>query len=203
MFDDTELTAFQVKVQRIPNGSLLWSGKLPGVEDSQIILVVRDRNVFASIYLPARAGKRNERIIYQIRPVDQAIGRTEPGGMLSKGAKASSTPDPSPMHVIREIYCGWKTANGVRGEEGKIIELVNLERAADGIPVLQFESLMSSPSHRATIIDPDFTQIGVGHTVSLTGAYHHFWAQEFGAGDQRERTSSLGAADSRRIVLSF
>jgi len=242
LFDDIELTAIRVKARRTSDGSLIWSGKLAGVEDGQIILVAQSRNIFASIYLPAKTGNGNDLIIYQIRPEEQAISA---GGMLSKGAKTSSAASHSPMHVIREIHYGWKTAGGVPDEEGKLIELVNLERAVDGIPVLQFndklaaaarrhaqdmaqydycshdrrdgrefwqsirasgyptsklaenvaaglatpeetfESLMSSPLHWANIIDPEFTQIGVGHAVGPTGVYHHFWAQEFGAGVQR------------------
>jgi len=260
LFDDTELTAIRVKARRTSSGALLWSGKLVGVEDSQVILVAESRNVFASIYLPAKTGTMNDRIIYQIRPEDQA---TSSGGMLSKGAKTSSDAFLSPMHVIREIHYGCQTVDGVPDAEGKIIELVNLERAADGIPVLQFndklaatarghaqdmalydycshdrrdgrqfwqsirasgypvsklaenvaaglttpeeafESLMGSSPHRANIKDPEFTQIGVGHAVSANGVYHHFWAQEFGAGMQQQRASMLSAADLRRKAFGF
>ncbi|OQZ06623.1 MAG: hypothetical protein B6D36_04035 [Planctomycetes bacterium UTPLA1] len=37
---------------------------------------------------------------------------------------------------------------------------------------------MASPGHRANILDPDFTEIGLA--VKLGGADGPFWVQEFG-----------------------
>lgn len=255
LFDDTEVTTTRVKARKTSTGSFLYSGKLAGVEGGQIILVAVNRNVYASIYLPVKSGARDDRIIYQIRPEDQRVG-----GALSKGTKVSSS---SPVHVIREIHYSWKTTGGAPDNEGKILELVNLERAADGIPILQyddkltsaarghaqdmaqydycshnrrdgsqfwqsiratgyasskvaenvaagistpeeaFESLMASPTHRANIINAQFTQIGVAHAASRTGVYHNFWAQEFGAGTQKERPSMLSAAEPNRLAFGF
>lgn len=37
---------------------------------------------------------------------------------------------------------------------------------------------MSSPGHRANILEPDFTEIGIG--IRTGGAYGTYWVQEFG-----------------------
>jgi len=278
LFDDVRLIASQTKVQKGRNGCLMWTGRVSGVEGGQIVLVVLNRKVFSSIYLPAS--------VIQIRPEGEEIFLK---GAQHTGAGAGgrdSLCGVSPSYLIRELKSGlqvdgreWSTEGTVRTvsaksflspfakggesagaplsfEERKIIELVNLEREAEGVSVLQFndrlaeaarshardmamhnysshdrrdgrkfwqsvfdngypvskcgeniavgqatpeeafECLISSPGHRANIIDPDFTQIGVGHAISPTSAFHYFWTQEFGAGDKRERTLRQGAAHS-------
>ncbi len=37
---------------------------------------------------------------------------------------------------------------------------------------------MNSSGHRANILDPDFTHIGVGYASSNSG-YRHYWVQMF------------------------
>ncbi len=267
MFGDAPVIASPVKMRRIRNGSVLWTGKIVGVENSRIVLVVQNRDIFASIYLPGS--------IFQIRPARSAIGRKEAGEGLRADAGGAQQ-----LHIVRELKCGWK-ADGQLGpasrdggllnrvppglvlqaEERRIIELVNLERAAEGAPMLQysdrlaavaqdharemalhdymshdrrdgrefwrsvfdsgypvskcaenvaagqgtpeeaFESLMSSPRHRANIMDSDFNQIGVGHAVNPNSSFHYFWAQEFGAGLGKGKLSSRRDAEHLPIGL--
>ncbi|MGA2403215.1 MAG: CAP domain-containing protein [Syntrophobacteraceae bacterium] len=229
LFNDVMLIASQTKVQRGRNGALLWTGKLAGVKKGQIVLVVQNRKVYASIYLPSTT--------FQIRPMEGGIH-------LIRELKAVSA------------FSNDRSAI-VLSDERKIIELVNLERGTEGLPTLQyndrlaatarghaldmalrdysshdrrdgrkfyecvfesgypiskcgeniavglatpeeaFEGLISSPGHRANIMDSDFTQMGVGHVVSPTSAFHHFWTQDFGAGDKPEWSGpKLGAAHS-------
>ena len=41
-------------------------------------------------------------------------------------------------------------------------------------------SWMQSPGHRSNILSPDFCEIGIGHVLSATGNFRHYWAQDFG-----------------------
>jgi uncharacterized protein YkwD len=52
-------------------------------------------------------------------------------------------------------------------------------------PEMVVDKWMQSPGHRANILDPNFTEIGIGyyHLANDTGTinYHHYWTQNFGA----------------------
>ncbi len=39
---------------------------------------------------------------------------------------------------------------------------------------------LNSPGHRANILSPDYCELGIGHAVSSTSKYRHFWTQDFG-----------------------
>ncbi len=39
---------------------------------------------------------------------------------------------------------------------------------------------LQSPGHRANLLSPDYSEIGIGHVVSAVSKYHHFWTQDFG-----------------------
>lgn len=70
------------------------------------------------------------------------------------------------------------------------------ENVAAGIatPEEAFECLLSSPEHRANIMNSDFTQIGVSDAVNMASGYRYFWAQEFGAASTKsEQTARLSA----------
>jgi uncharacterized protein YkwD len=41
-------------------------------------------------------------------------------------------------------------------------------------------SWMQSPGHRSNILSPEFCEIGIGHVLSATGNFRHYWAQDFG-----------------------
>jgi uncharacterized protein YkwD len=40
---------------------------------------------------------------------------------------------------------------------------------------------MDSPGHRANILAPDATEVGLGHTYNAGARFGHYWALEFGA----------------------
>jgi uncharacterized protein YkwD len=41
---------------------------------------------------------------------------------------------------------------------------------------------MASEGHRANILNPDYTDIGVGYVYRADGAWHHFWTMDLAAG---------------------
>lgn len=272
LFGDVRLIASREEERRDHKGFLLWTGKVEGAEDGKMVLVVRNGLVFASIYLPSS--------IIQIRPEEAATGHEGSGLPGGPDGRKDSGCGASLQYIIRKLKYTRNTENKGRRTEGiavlpsrdrdypdgsrktilagwarRMVELVNLERAADGVPVLEysgrlaaaardhaqdmalhdycahdlsdgrkfwqnvfdsgypvsevgenlavglatpeeaFECLISSPGHRANIIDSEFTQIGVGRAVNMASTYRYFWAQEFGAGlRKREWTSRLSAA---------
>ena len=46
-----------------------------------------------------------------------------------------------------------------------------------------FDAWMSSPSHRANILDPDYEACGFGFLANYDGISDYYWAQEFGYAD--------------------
>ncbi|MDR3569068.1 MAG: CAP domain-containing protein [Syntrophobacteraceae bacterium] len=229
LFDDLRLTARQEKEQK-DSGLLVWSGKIEGAGGGKLVLVVREGFLYASVYLRSS--------IIQIRPV-AALAR-----------------EASRDYVVRELACPGKSSSSAPREgvcpdggsgsgptpgEIRLIELVNLEREADGLRVLglssrlteaarrhardmarhdccshelstgeqfyenvfesgyptstvgenlavgyatpeeTFECMFASPEHRSNIMNPRYTQIGVGEVFDATGRYRYFWAQEFGS----------------------
>jgi len=56
------------------------------------------------------------------------------------------------------------------------------ENVAAGQPDPQsvMRSWMGSEGHRANILNPDFTEIGVGYQTNGNSTYTHYWAQVFG-----------------------
>ena len=42
------------------------------------------------------------------------------------------------------------------------------------------QAWMSSPTHRANILAPDATEVGLGHAFKSGARYGHYWALEFG-----------------------
>lgn len=43
-----------------------------------------------------------------------------------------------------------------------------------------FSNWMASPGHRRNILNPAFTEIGIGYAASSQGAYGTYWVQTFG-----------------------
>jgi len=39
---------------------------------------------------------------------------------------------------------------------------------------------MNSPGHRANILSPEFTEIGIAYTVNPNDKFRHYWVQDFG-----------------------
>jgi uncharacterized protein YkwD len=227
LFADLRLTARQKHKQTDSSGLLVWTGAVEGARGGRLVLVVREGLLYVSVYLPSS--------IIQIRPV-MALTRQD-----------------SRDYVVRELASPWRSGSSAEtvcphcsgseltpGEK-RLIELVNLEREADGLRVLgcsrrlteaarrhardmarhdtcshelstgerfyenvfatgypasmvgenlavgyatpeeTFECMFASPEHRGNIMNPHYTQIGVGEIIDPSGCYGHFWAQEFGA----------------------
>jgi len=243
LFDDIRVNALREAVQKGRNGAFVWSGKIAGGENGRLVLSLRDAKVYASIYLGFRT--------FQIRPLEggQAGGlsivRELDTRKIERAGKESATAGVAKLEMQL-----------LPPDERKIIELVNLERSTEGLPLLAyndklattarghaqdmalhdysshdrrdgrkfwqsvfdsgypiskcgeniavgpskpeeiFEALISSHDHRVNIMDPDFREIGVGHSVSPTGTLRHFWAQEFGAaGAKRARNDTLSDSE--------
>jgi uncharacterized protein YkwD len=253
LFDDLKLTAFKTNAQSGGNGAFLWTGKIAGVEEGRVVLVVLASRVFASIYLPFST--------LQVRPTEGALHLIRELELPSAPSWGHESGQATP---IGSIGTGSASAapKGTKPEGSRLIELVNLERAAEGLRLLEydnrlasaardhaqdmarhnyyshdrldghkfwfslfdsgypvskcgeniavglateeeaFECLISSPSHRANIMDPDFRQIGVGHSVSATGTFHYFWVQNFGAGSLSKANSGKEKALDREKTLS-
>jgi hypothetical protein len=124
LFDDVQLQAKRNKTQMGSHGSLLWTGALYGAESGSVVLVARDRRVSADIFLPSG--------IYQIRPL---------GGDL---------------HLVRRISdrtgAGMETIPpGMPADEWKMIELVNRERAAEGLQSLRYNDVLAMVSRNHAV----------------------------------------------------
>lgn len=104
------------------------------------------------------------------------------------------TADPSLMQAAQE-YAGWMARTGcfshncgpipdmterleVAGYAGWAAVAENIAMGYE-TPESVVTSWMSSPGHRANILDPNLRDIGVG--LALGGSSGSYWAQEFGA----------------------
>ncbi|MDR3569069.1 MAG: CAP domain-containing protein [Syntrophobacteraceae bacterium] len=147
LFHDLHLSARLKEKQRDSNGFLLWTGAIEGIQGGKLILVVREGFLYASVYLPTS--------IIQIRPV------------AAQGA------DGSQRYVIRELAYPWRsgsaagsaagtrvaqntvcpdcTATGLTSDARKMVELVNLERKADGLPALEYNGQLTEAARRHAV----------------------------------------------------
>ncbi len=135
LFNNFHLTALRSDEQNDNNGFLLWTGKVEGVQGGKAVLVIRDGILFASIYLPSS--------IIQIRPATVRAG------------------DDSQGYIIRELAYPWRggsvqdtvstdcgSAAGLNAYATRMVELVNLERVADGLPALEYNGELSEAARR-------------------------------------------------------
>jgi uncharacterized protein YkwD len=135
LFDDLHLTAVEREIQSDQNGFLLWTGDIEGPRGGKLVLVVRDGLIFASVYLPSS--------VIQIRPIQAETGRY------------------SRDYIVRQLACPGKVQTGPSGlcpscgsqagltpSARRMIELVNLERKADGLPVLQYSGMLTEAASR-------------------------------------------------------
>ncbi|MGC9195550.1 MAG: CAP domain-containing protein [Syntrophobacteraceae bacterium] len=143
LFDNLCMRAVQTLQQRESDGFMLWTGQIQVPLGGKLVLVVRNNLIFASAYLPES--------IVQIRPVK------------------TLTADASQEYVIRQIAYPWKNAErgnqttlsvqsavcpdcslaaGLTPDAKRMVELVNLERKADGLPPLAYDSQLSEAARR-------------------------------------------------------
>jgi uncharacterized protein YkwD len=52
--------------------------------------------------------------------------------------------------------------------------------AGQQTPQAVMNSWLTSPGHCADMLNPDFTEIGIGYAFTAGGNYHHYWVQDFG-----------------------
>ena len=128
LFADLSISARQIVKQTGSNGFLAWSGAIESAEGGTLVVVVREGYLYVSAYLPAS--------IVQIRPV------------------AALTGEDSRDYIIREIASPCRSgpdfgsgAELTPGEK-KLVELVNLERGADGLRVLGCSALLTEAARR-------------------------------------------------------
>ena len=126
-FDDLSLTALRREKQSDGKGFLLWTGEIEGVEGGRFVLVVRNGFLFASAYLPSS--------IIQIRPVDPQSRNN------------------SRNYIVRELACAWTGGPAARSagmtlDSMRMVELVNLERKADGLPALEYNGQLTEAARR-------------------------------------------------------
>ena len=127
LFDDVHLKALQKEKQEVSSGFLLWTGQIEGVEGGKLILVVRDGLLFASAYLPSS--------LIQIRPLQAMAG------------------EDSRDYIIRELAYSVGSGStaretGLTADAMRMIELVNIERKADGLRVLAYSAKLTQAARR-------------------------------------------------------
>jgi uncharacterized protein YkwD len=119
LFEDVQLQATRRKAQKGSRGSVLWTGALVGAEPGSIVLIASDRQISATVFLPG--------VTYQIRPIGHDA------------------------HLVRQVNDAAvaspeRVPPGMLPDEWKLIELVNRERAAEGLSSLQCNEALSTVS---------------------------------------------------------
>jgi uncharacterized protein YkwD len=163
LFDNLCMRALQTLQQRESDGFMLWTGRIQAPLEGKFVLVVRNNLIFASAYLSDS--------IVQIRPIEALRA------------------DASQQYVIRQISYPWKNAGsrtrttmgvqnavcpdcslatGLTPDAKRMVELVNLERKADGLPPLSYDSQLSEAARR--------------HAMDM--AAHNYCAHELTNGEQ-------------------
>ncbi len=150
LFGNLHLTALQKQDVHGPDGFLMWTGAIEGVQGGRVVLVVRDGLIFGSVYLPSS--------IIQIRPVS-----------VMKNPVSSDPRD----YIIREIACqsgtgGLDRGAGATSDARRLLELVNLEREADGLQSLEYSDQLAEAARR--------------HATDM--ASHNYFAHELSDGEQ-------------------
>lgn len=84
------------------------------------------------------------------------------------GEFSHTRPDGSSCFGVLDVYnVEWNNACGENIAAGQ------------ASPEAVMESWLNSPGHKANIISPEFTRLGLGYSTGRGGAFHHYWAQEF------------------------
>ncbi len=133
-FDDVRLKAVGREEQRDQSGFLLWEGKIEGVRGGKLVLVVRDGLLFASVYLSST--------IIQIRPVNSEAGDDSQGYVIRELAK------PWRGGSTDQVFRSCGSGSALSPEAKRLIELVNLERKADGLEVLEYSGRLTQAASR-------------------------------------------------------
>lgn len=125
-----------------------------------------------------------------INPALTQSAQSYAGLMASSGCFAH-TCGAVPDFTQRDLQAGYGSNWTAMGE--------NLAAGFAGSPQAVLNGWMNSPEHRANILNPTYTEIGVGYQPA-SGQYGAYWDQEFGAradvqAVQPQSSSGLGAQD--------
>lgn len=93
------------------------------------------------------------------------------------------------MRAIEMDYSGYFSHTRPNGNSCfEVYDICNVEwqracgeniAAGQATPEEVVASWLRSAGHRANIINPEYTRMGLGYSTGGGGAYHHYWAQEF------------------------
>lgn len=111
LFDDVQYRATRVRSLKGTGGAQLWRGAVSGDQNGQVVIVVKDQRVCASIVLTSAT--------YQIRPTGQGLHVVR---QINREALAGTAAVPS----------------SVSRDESRVIQLVNQERMLEGLRPLQY-----------------------------------------------------------------
>ncbi len=121
LFENAQYRASRVRSQMGAGGYQLWTGRISGAENGSVVIVVKNRQVSASIVLDSA--------MYQVRPVGQGhvvrqIRKDALGGIESVPSAVSQS-------------------------ESRVIQLVNQERIIEGLRPLNYNDKLydSARSH--------------------------------------------------------
>ena len=141
-----------------------WDAQWAALEDEVLRIVNQHRSAGASCGsegsfgpAPALVMQSNLRCAARLHSMD----------MVERNYFAHDNPDgQSPWDRMEEAgYTNWRTVG---------------ENIAAGSPGAEgtMDQWMNSPGHCANLMNPDFTEIGVGYYPG--GSYGHMWTQKFG-----------------------
>jgi uncharacterized protein YkwD len=117
---------------------MVWVGAIESPASGEVVLVVRNGTIFASVYLPST--------IIQIRPIKLTSGSYSHVYVIMQLAYSLDMPS-APNTLCPQ--CGSDTQ--LTPQSRKMIELINIERQVYGIPPLEYSSKLERAAiHHST-----------------------------------------------------
>lgn len=155
LFDDVELTAVLDHIEEDSPAGQAWIGTIEGIENSAVSLVIDDGKLSGSINLPD--------VMYQIRPVENRLHVVREIDSTALQAalydwNQQVYPDISGLQTNEQLpsgvtaYSTDQTVDILSPEELQVLNLVNQERAINGLSLLSADALLTS-SARAHSLD--------------------------------------------------
>jgi len=111
LFQDAQYRAIRVSSQNGAGGLVVWTGTIAGAENGHVVIVAKDKRVYASIVLASAT--------YQVRPVGQGLHVLR--------------------QIRKEALTGIESVPSEVGpSEFRVIQLVNQERMIEGLRPLHY-----------------------------------------------------------------
>jgi uncharacterized protein YkwD len=140
LFPDVTLTAIQNSVEKSGSEGFAWNGVVEEEGDSEVTLVVGGARLSGAVELPGA--------IYHIRPIGSdvhCIREIDPMALPvskapSEGRKVTTSPALDGMHNLEYARVGAAAATDVLPEEQQLLNLVNEERAINGLMPLNADA---------------------------------------------------------------